>query len=56
VVRTTNNLPSIVIVEKVAVDEVRESIKGQLAYFKKYVNVSPEIYHAIHNEDIDEHT
>eukprot|EP00546_Thalassionema_frauenfeldii_P011089 CAMPEP_0178909548 /NCGR_PEP_ID=MMETSP0786-20121207/8584_1 /TAXON_ID=186022 /ORGANISM="Thalassionema frauenfeldii, Strain CCMP 1798" /LENGTH=102 /DNA_ID=CAMNT_0020581663 /DNA_START=227 /DNA_END=535 /DNA_ORIENTATION=+ len=56
VVRTTNNLPCIVVVEKLAVDELRESIKAQLAYFNQYVNVSPEIYHAIHNEDIDEHT
>ncbi|KAL3936162.1 MAG: hypothetical protein SGBAC_008461 [Bacillariaceae sp.] len=54
VVRTTNNLPSIVVVEKLAVDEIRDSIKGQLAHFNQYVNVSPEIYHAIHNEDIDE--
>lgn len=56
VVRTTNNLPCIVVVEKLAVDELRESIKAQLAYYNQYVNVSPEIYHAIHNEDIDDHT
>ncbi|CAJ1922819.1 unnamed protein product [Cylindrotheca closterium] len=54
VVRTTNNLPCIVVVEKLKEDEIRDSIKGQLAHFNQYINVSPEIYHAIHNEDIDE--
>lgn len=54
VVRTTNNLPCIVVIEKLAVDKLRESIKGQLAYLNKYVSVSPDIYQAIHNEDIDE--
>ena len=54
VVRTTNNLPCIVVIEKLAVDELQNSIKGQLAYYNQFVNVSPEIYHAIHNEDIDE--
>ena len=56
VVRTTNNLPCIVVVEKLAVDKLQDSIKGQLAYYNQFVNVSPEIYHAIHNEDIDEKT
>jgi tRNA G10 N-methylase Trm11 len=53
VVRTTNNLPSIVVVEKLAVDGLRESIKGQLAHLAQFVNVSPEIYQAIHMEQID---
>ena len=54
VVRTTNNLPCIVVVEKLPVDEIRESIKGQLAHLNQYVNVSPEIYRCIHTEDIDD--
>jgi tRNA G10 N-methylase Trm11 len=53
VVRTTNNLPCIVVVEKLAEDKVRESLKGQLAYLNKYVNFSPEMYEAINMEDID---
>ena len=54
VVRTTNNLPCLIVLEKLPKDEVRDSIKGQLAYLNQYVSVSPDIYHAIHNEDIDE--
>ena len=54
VIRTTNNLPSIVVVEKLERDELRDSIKGQLAYMNKYVNVSPEIYQAIHMEAVDD--
>lgn len=54
VVRTTNNLPCIVVVEKLPVDEIRESIKGQLAHLNQYVNVSPEIYKCIHTEDVDD--
>jgi len=53
VVRTTNNLPCIIVIEKLARDELRESFKGQLAYLSKYVNFSPEIYEAIHMETID---
>ena len=53
VVRTTNNLPSIVVVEKLAVDELRESIKGQLAHMAQFVNFSPEIYQAIHAEHVE---
>ena len=56
VVRTTNNLPSIVVVEKLAVDEVRMSVKRQLAYLAQFVNVSSEMYHAVHYEKIDETT
>lgn len=54
VVRTTNNLPCIVVVEKLPVDEIRESIKGQLAHLNQFVNVSPEIYKCIHMEDVDD--
>ncbi len=54
VVRTTNNLPCIVVVEKLPVDEIRESIKGQLAHLNQYVNVSPEIYKCIHTEAVDD--
>ena len=54
VVRTTNNLPCIVVVEKLPDDEIRDSIKGQLAHLNQYVNVSPEIYRCIHTEDVDE--
>eukprot|EP00537_Pseudo-nitzschia_pungens_P006515 CAMPEP_0172361748 /NCGR_PEP_ID=MMETSP1060-20121228/5532_1 /TAXON_ID=37318 /ORGANISM="Pseudo-nitzschia pungens, Strain cf. cingulata" /LENGTH=842 /DNA_ID=CAMNT_0013084111 /DNA_START=136 /DNA_END=2664 /DNA_ORIENTATION=+ len=54
VVRTTNNLPCIVVVEKLPDDVVRDSIKGQLAHLNQYVSVSPEIYKCIHTEDIDD--
>ena len=54
VVRTTNNLPCILVVEKLPVDEIRDSIKGQLAHLNQYVNVSPEIYKCIHTEDVDD--
>ncbi|GAX13725.1 mRNA N1-methyladenine demethylase [Fistulifera solaris] len=52
VVRTTNNLPCIVVIEKIGVDTLNDAIKGQLAYMSQYVNVSSEMYHAIHMEDI----
>ena len=54
VVRTTNNLPCLVVVEKQPVDELTESIKGQLAYLNRYVSFSPDIYHALHDEEVDE--
>ena len=54
VVRTANNLPCIVVIEKLAVDELHESVKGQLAHLNKYVSVSREIYEAIHMETIDD--
>lgn len=52
--RTTNNLPSIVVLEKLADDEVTDNLKNQLAYMNKYVSVSPEIYQALHEEGVDE--
>ena len=54
VVRTGNNLPCIVVIEKLAVDEIRESVKGQLAHLNQYMSVSPEMYEAIHMEQIDD--
>jgi len=55
-VRTTNNLPSIVVVEKIATDEVRDAVKRQLGYLAQFVNVSSEMYNAVHYEKIDETT
>ncbi|KAL3809583.1 hypothetical protein ACHAXA_005799, partial [Cyclostephanos tholiformis] len=55
-IRTTNNLPSIVVVEKVAVDQVRGAVKRQLGYLAQFVSVSPEMYQAVHYEKIDETT
>ena len=55
-VRTTNNLPSIVVIEKLAQDEVRDAVKRQLGYLAQFVNVSSEIYQAVHYEKIDETT
>ena len=52
VIRTTNNLPCIVVLEKIPQDTMNLSIKGQLAFMSQFVNVSKDIYHAIHNEDI----
>jgi tRNA G10 N-methylase Trm11/alkylated DNA repair dioxygenase AlkB len=54
VIRTTNNLPCIIVIEKLNDDIVRDSIKGQLAHLNQYVNVSPEIYKSIHCEEVDE--
>jgi tRNA (guanine10-N2)-dimethyltransferase len=54
VVRTTNNLPSLIVIEKLPTDEVRDAMKGQLAHLAKFVNVSPEIYQSIHSEDVNE--
>jgi 23S rRNA G2445 N2-methylase RlmL len=54
VIRTSNNLPCIVVIEKLAVDVVRDSVKGQLAHLNKYVSFSPELYEAIHMETIDD--
>jgi len=50
VVRTTNNMPCVVVVEKIARDIVHESLKGQLYDMAKYVNISPEMYSAVHLE------
>lgn len=52
VLRTSNNLPCLVVVEKIQHDLLNEAIKGQLAFMSEYVSVSREMYHAIHNEDI----
>jgi putative N6-adenine-specific DNA methylase/tRNA (guanine6-N2)-methyltransferase len=54
VVKTTNNLPTIVVIEKLEKDEVRDTIKGQLAHLIQFVSVSPELYQSIHNEDVDD--
>ena len=53
VVRTTNN-PCTLVVEKVERDLLHESVKSQLAYMSKFVNVSKGMYQAINNETIDE--
>lgn len=55
-VRTANNLPSIVVIEKVSVDQVRDAVKRQLGYLAQFVSVSSEMYQAIHHEKIDEAT
>ena len=54
VIRTTNNLPCILVVEKIGRDLLHESVKNQLAYMSQFVNVSKEMYQAINNETIDE--
>ena len=56
VVRTTNNLPCLIVIEKLAVDEIRDCVKSQLAHLERFVNVSPEMYQAIHLETIDDDT
>ena len=56
VVRTTNNLPCLIVIEKLAVDEIRDCVKSQLAHLERFVNVSPEMYQAIHTEAIDDDT
>ncbi|CAB9511184.1 ketoglutarate-dependent dioxygenase alkB homolog 3 [Seminavis robusta] len=52
VVRTSNNLPCIVVVEKLPRDVLNDTVKGQLAYMSQFVSVSREMYQAIHHEDI----
>jgi tRNA G10 N-methylase Trm11/alkylated DNA repair dioxygenase AlkB len=54
VIRTSNNLPSIMVIEKLQHDEVRESIKSQLAHLNQFVNVSPEIFQSIHTEELED--
>jgi alkylated DNA repair dioxygenase AlkB/tRNA G10 N-methylase Trm11 len=54
VIRTSNNLPCIVVVEKLATDLVRDAIKGQLAHLNQFVNVSPEIFQSIHTEVLED--
>jgi 23S rRNA G2445 N2-methylase RlmL len=54
VVRTTNNLPCIVVAEKVGHDALHDSIKSQLSYMSQFVNISSEMYHSINMETIDE--
>ena len=50
VVRTTNNLPCICVVEKLAVDTQHDALKRQLYHYSQFVNVSAEMYRAIHME------
>ncbi|KAL3915800.1 MAG: hypothetical protein SGILL_005475, partial [Bacillariaceae sp.] len=54
VIRTSNNLPTVMVIEKLPVDEVRESIKSQLAHLNQFVNVSPEIFQTIHTEELED--
>ena len=44
VVRTTNNMPCVVVVEKLEHDLVHETLKHQLYDMSQYVNISPEMY------------
>lgn len=53
VVRTSNNLPSIIVAEKLAIDELHCSIKGQLTHLHQYVTIDREIYDTIHAENIE---
>ena len=50
VVRTTNNLPCICVVEKLAEDRQHDALKRQLYHYSQFVNVSAEMYRAIHME------
>lgn len=54
IVRTTNNLPAVVVVEKLETDVLRDEVKQQLGQLSPFVSVSTEMYHAINYEDIDE--
>ena len=54
VVRTTNNLPCILVIEKVSRDLLHESVKSQLSYMSQFVNVSKDMYQAINYDKIDE--
>jgi len=48
VVRTTNNLPCIVVVEKLAQDLMRDNLQRQLYDMSHFVNLAPEMYKALH--------
>ena len=50
VVRTTNNMPCVIVVEKLSHDVVHETLKHQLYDMSQYVNISPEMYNAVHLE------
>jgi len=50
VVRTTNNLPCIVVVEKVQQDVARDALQRQLYDTSQYVNLAPEMYKAVHTD------
>jgi len=54
VVRTSNNLPCIVVAEKLVEDTMHESIKQQLNYMSSFINISTEMYHAINMEEIED--
>ncbi|KAG7374794.1 DNA-N1-methyladenine dioxygenase [Nitzschia inconspicua] len=54
VIRTSNNLPCIVVIEKLESDRVRDAIKGQLAHLNQFVSVSPEIFQSIHTEELED--
>eukprot|EP00928_Gymnodinium_smaydae_P070599 TRINITY_DN54406_c0_g1_i1.p1 TRINITY_DN54406_c0_g1~~TRINITY_DN54406_c0_g1_i1.p1 ORF type:complete len:750 (-),score=97.47 TRINITY_DN54406_c0_g1_i1:119-2368(-) len=49
-VRTTNNLPCIVVAEKLPQDVVGDNLKRQLYEMSQYVNLAPEMYRALHTE------
>lgn len=53
IVRTTNNLPSLIVIEKIGQDTLVDSVKNQLGYMSQFVNFSKEMYSAINNETID---
>ena len=50
VVRTANNLPCMCIVEKLSEDTQHDALKRQLYHYSQFVNVSAEMYRAIHME------
>ena len=54
IVRTTNNMPSIVVVEKLERDRLHDSVKLQLSYMSQFVNFSKEMYQNITTETIDD--
>eukprot|EP00929_Paragymnodinium_shiwhaense_P048140 TRINITY_DN24386_c0_g1_i2.p1 TRINITY_DN24386_c0_g1~~TRINITY_DN24386_c0_g1_i2.p1 ORF type:complete len:496 (-),score=64.63 TRINITY_DN24386_c0_g1_i2:269-1756(-) len=50
VVRTTNNLPCIAVVEKIGQDTARDALQRQLYDISQYVNLAPEMYKALHTD------
>ena len=51
VVKTTNNLPCICVVEKLAEDKQHDALKRQLYFYSQFVSIGSEMYKAIHMED-----
>lgn len=51
IIRTPNNMPCMVVVEKLPRDMMREALQRQLYDMSHYINLAPEMYNALHSAD-----